>query len=244
MATLAQRAVADQKAKLSHELKMQPKLKGIFRQMAKDLKLTFNTSQKLINPINYEPEFKAVITQRSRMVANEFKTSLRRYQTKDDVDDEIDAELLAFLILFVNEQIGFITQTTQEQLELIMRDVMADLTREGIPTTKQIVAQKMSERFLRQGMARAELIASEVVNTVAERTKFIEAVNVEPTLKKTWFTNIDGKERDTHHNAFMQEREINKPFNVGGSLMMFPKDRSLGASSKEIFRCRCSAIYG
>ena len=247
MATIAERARQDLQSKIANEKKLSPKLKAIFRQMGRDLKLKYATSQQLIDASVYEPEFKAVLIQRSRMVANEFKRSFRRNEAKDDTDDQIDAELLAWLIIFIDEQIGYITATTDEQMRQLVADVMRDLSNEGIPATKEAVAQKVSERFIRQGMARSELISSEVVNTVAEKSKFVEAgvlaraADIKGT--KTWFTNMDGKERDSHHNAFGQTREISKPFNVGSSLLMFPKDRSLGAQSKEIFNCRCSAIY-
>lgn len=37
--------------------------------------------------------------------------------------------------------------------------------------------------------------------------------------------------------------DIFEPFEVGNSLMMFPKDHSLGAQVKEIAGCRCSLKY-
>jgi len=247
MATIAERARLDQKSKLTHEEKLTIKLKAIFRQMARDLRLKYAVNQQLIEASDYEPEFKAVLMQRSRIVANEFKRSYRRFENKDEVDDQIDTELLAWLVVFINEQLGYITTTTDEQMRQLVSDVIRDLNIEGIPVTKEAISQKLSERFLRQGMARSELIASEIVNTVAEKSKFVEAVTLAKLAsfqgKKRWFTNLDGRERPTHHNASGQVRAIDEPFNVGGSLLMFPKDRSLGANSKEIFRCRCSAMY-
>jgi hypothetical protein len=245
MATIAQRAAADLKSKLSHERKLAPKVKAIFKQIAKDFKLRYTSSQTIINVDMYESDFKSVLTQRARLVADEFKRSFRRLNTKDETDDKIDEELLLWLIPFIKEQTDFILQTTDEQIKQIVNEVTRDLARDGVAATKENVAQKASERFTRQGLARSELISSEIVNTVAETSKFIEATAVVFMMdeKKTWFTNIDGKERDSHHDAFGQERKINEPFNVGSSRLMYPKDRSLGAESKEIFNCRCSAIY-
>ncbi|MCW8930888.1 MAG: hypothetical protein OQL19_11690 [Gammaproteobacteria bacterium] len=246
MATIAQRAAHDLRSKLSHERKLAPKVKAIFKQIAKDFKLRYSSSQTIINVDMYESDFKSVLTQRARLVADEFKKSFRRIDIKDETDDKIDEELLLWLIPFIQEQTDFILQTTDEQIKQIINEVTRDLTRDGVAATKENIAQKTSERFIRQGLARSDLISSEIVNTVAETSKFIEAGAVATFVmdgKKTWFTNIDGKERDSHHNAFGQERGINEPFDVGSSRLMFPKDRSLGAESKEIFNCRCSAIY-
>jgi hypothetical protein len=61
--------------------------------------------------------------------------------------------------------------------------------------------------------------------------------------KKSWATLRDKKVRTTHREAEGQTRIINEAFIVGGSRMMFPGDRSLGAPIKEIANCRCSAMY-
>lgn len=63
------------------------------------------------------------------------------------------------------------------------------------------------------------------------------------TLRKSWMTLRDKRVRPTHKEAEGQSRPVNEAFNVGGSRMMYPGDRSLGASIKEIANCRCSAQY-
>lgn len=63
------------------------------------------------------------------------------------------------------------------------------------------------------------------------------------TLRKSWMTLRDKRVRPTHKEAEGQSRPVNEAFNVGGSRMMYPGDRSLGASIREIANCRCSAQY-
>lgn len=58
---------------------------------------------------------------------------------------------------------------------------------------------------------------------------------------KEWQTNIDGRERPTHHKANGQRRLIDQPFDVGGSRMMYPGDAS--APEKERINCRCVLSY-
>lgn len=68
----------------------------------------------------------------------------------------------------------------------------------------------------------------------------IESLLQQGYKKKKWVCTIDGRERKTHHEANGQEKPILEPFEVGGELMMFPKDDSYGASAAETVNCRCS----
>lgn len=58
-----------------------------------------------------------------------------------------------------------------------------------------------------------------------------------------WHTMEDKRVRKSHKSANGQKKLIDEPFNIGGSLMMFPMDDSLGASINEIIGCRCSVSY-
>ena len=53
----------------------------------------------------------------------------------------------------------------------------------------------------------------------------------------------DRKERKTHLKIGGEVIAIDKAFVVGKSLMMFPKDESLGADPEEIVNCRCTIKY-
>lgn len=60
---------------------------------------------------------------------------------------------------------------------------------------------------------------------------------------KTWKDIRDTRERRTHLEVGGTTIPIKELFAVGDSLMLFPKDTSHGASSKEIVNCRCSIQY-
>ena len=60
---------------------------------------------------------------------------------------------------------------------------------------------------------------------------------------KTWITMQDDKVRHTHRVLNGKTIGIYQPFQVGNYQMMFPVDRSLGASQKEIANCRCFLQY-
>jgi hypothetical protein len=61
--------------------------------------------------------------------------------------------------------------------------------------------------------------------------------------KKTWVTMGDDKVRETHDEANGQEQLIDDPFLVGGYLMQYPSDYSLGAPHGETCNCRCSSLF-
>jgi len=56
---------------------------------------------------------------------------------------------------------------------------------------------------------------------------------------KMWKSHKDELTRPTHAKADGQTVPIHEPFAVGGYLMMFPGDTSLGAPPQEVVNCRC-----
>lgn len=89
---------------------------------------------------------------------------------------------------------------------------------------------------------RAINIAENEANTVGNYEELEDAIRSGKTMK-TWVTMNDNRVRPTHKDVNFVTIEIMEPFEVGDSLMMFPKDASLGASSDEISGCRCVAKY-
>lgn len=89
---------------------------------------------------------------------------------------------------------------------------------------------------------RALIIAVNEANTIFNYSDYDNAMNNGFT-KKQWITEKDDKVRITHVEVDDSIVDINEPFVVGDSLLMFPKDTSLGASAEEIVNCRCSVKY-
>lgn len=90
---------------------------------------------------------------------------------------------------------------------------------------------------------RATLIAEEEAEWVGEYADYAEAVRSGCTVK-TWVTIIDNRTRDSHRDMSGTTVPIFEPFDVNGSLMMFPKDSdTFGADMAEIVNCRCSVLY-
>ncbi len=60
--------------------------------------------------------------------------------------------------------------------------------------------------------------------------------------KHSWLATDDARTRPTHAAANGQVRNIDEPFDVGDSQMMYPLDDSLGAGPEEIIDCRCAEL--
>lgn len=89
---------------------------------------------------------------------------------------------------------------------------------------------------------RARYIAEEDSNTVWNNEEYNQAIE-SGMSKKQWRSMKDERVRTTHREVDDTEIPINEPFVVGNSLMMYPRDMSLGADSSEIVNCRCSVVY-
>lgn len=89
---------------------------------------------------------------------------------------------------------------------------------------------------------RAMLIAENEANSIWNDSEHQDAILTGKT-RKTWDAIIDKATRDTHRDINGTTIPIDEPFQVGDSLMMYPKDESMGAGAEEIVNCRCSVSY-
>lgn len=142
---------------------------------------------------------------------------------------------------------------SSDALERDLRDRRFDSTvhrsiETGVPITNGHV-DKMVERYRLNALTyRAELIARTESLRVMGQAQFeamgqtLEQTGIARGLVvKTWETNIDGRERPTHHQANGQRRLLDQAFDIGNSKLMYPGDAS--APLDERINCRCSVSY-
>lgn len=89
---------------------------------------------------------------------------------------------------------------------------------------------------------RGILISENEANGIFNYGEFSEAIRA-GRKKKQWVDVRDRKERETHREVGGTVIPIEDTFVVGNSLMLFPKDTSLGAEMKELANCRCTVKY-
>lgn len=71
---------------------------------------------------------------------------------------------------------------------------------------------------------------------------FNEAEQLGLKGKYKWVSTLDARTRPAHQRADGQVRDADKPFIVDGEKLMFPGDKSLGASGWNLYNCRCSYV--
>ena len=126
------------------------------------------------------------------------------------------------------------------------------------PIDRTAVADSASQSFDADADVRSNVIATTETQGAAEtgKTNVVSAllgtqindvtdgaVSDQVSPQKSWETIMDGRERDSHAATNGQVQGLASPFVVGGELLMYPGDTSLGASVGNIINCRCSVQY-
>lgn len=177
-----------------------------------------------------------------------------------NANEVIDASLIMFILRESKKRAKFIIDTNNKEILKKVDKSRTKLINEGVrnPTNKQL-ANESSEMLKKTFDGRKETITITETQFMSESTKQIESnvLNGEkpypnfPIIagtsiilkngKKTWRAVLDGKTREAHAMADGQNRKLNKPYTVGGELLMFPGDSSLGASIENTVNCRCDS---
>lgn len=122
-------------------------------------------------------------------------------------------------------------------IDKYMRDYSKKFSEEITDTTLKNIED---EYFLSK--ERAVIISVNEANTAGNYGQYSQAIK-EGKTEKIWLTEGDRRVRESHKEIDGVKSPIDQPFYVGGSLMMFPKDSSMGASSNQIINCRCVVKY-
>ena len=186
------------------------------------------------------------------------------YFDKMSISDEQKALRIAFsekieeVILFVlslietmveNEEVDqeYIENELSEQYLSIVAiyfaadDYITDYVRQFSHDVVQSTFDHIKEEYY-LSRDRAMFISECEANTSLNYKEYTDAIKSGKKYK-TWNDMGEKGERRTHLEVGGTTIPIKELFSVGDSLMLFAKDTSHGASSKEIVNCRCSIQY-
>lgn len=128
-------------------------------------------------------------------------------------------------------------EIAQTSRELIRQSIEATATLPG-GTVARIAAQILTDNVASRG-TRARRVAHTESHESANFGSIDVAKLVSRALDKVWLSLMDGRQRDAHGGAHKQRRRLEQNFTVGGELMSYPGDSSLGASASNLVNCRC-----
>jgi hypothetical protein len=135
------------------------------------------------------------------------------------------------------ENVVGITQTTQNILVRIVEDGIEQglSVQEMSRSIRDKVAPLYKNRALT--IARTETISASNFGSISgARMTGLDLI-------KEWIPALDDRTRTDHSQMMGKKKPLDKPFTVGGDLMDYPLDGSMGASAKQIVNCRCSIGY-
>lgn len=254
--TIDERLARQLAKKIKLENRFKPHLRRFFKQISRDVTKKWAATGQTLDLDNFQLELIAILRGHYRTVERAFSKDARKeaktvnfiLETKQE--ENIDTDIADYINQHSIEQSVFILQTTQKDLNRVaaLATVAANISPE--PITRLEMARQIGVELGERSANRIDTIAMTETQTPSEDIKFIEALAVSETLRrttgqtmvKTWATVLDEKTRASHVLADRQERPVNSPFLVQGERLMVPGDASLGASPSNIINCRCASI--
>ncbi len=175
-------------------------------------------------------------------------------------DEQLTASFATALVEWRNlqskESARYITETNFKNMTESLNQSREILSENDESLDNRNVAITAAPILKRKFKGRVNSIAMTETQKAAESTKLFEAevlTGNEPVVsgpvffvtqsKKVWVDVGDKKVRKPHKAFNVAIVFINEPFIVGGQMLMYPGDSSMGASVSNTANCRCSSQY-
>lgn len=156
---------------------------------------------------------------------------------------EIDVTVLAIMQDFSAD---LVTNLSRSAVNKINTELTMSFLGQKTPyEAMQAIGRNLKDKSIFKSIAaRAETITrtegGRVLST-ASQARQEKAAQVVPGLQKQWkHSHISRMPRLDHLAIDGQIRDVNKPFNVGGEELMYP--REAGKSAKNTIRCECYSV--
>lgn len=142
--------------------------------------------------------------------------------------------LLLLLNLYMASKINSIVETTRNSL------ISAILESEKNGETSRQLQERINVLYNNFINVRSGVIANTEVAGASNFGNRTASDRSGLPLIHTWIATMDNRVRDIHRVANGQTKIKEEPFLVGGELLKYPHDTSLGSTSKNLVNCRCS----
>lgn len=225
-----------------------------FDEIIKDYKDQIVSSGIPNSAYDYQPQMKNILYNHYKMCIDEFSEEER---------DNVYPLLVGFALSEAGSMSEVITDTTESNIQKAYLSSNAQAEESLIEdgevlsnTDKSIIGAAILSDIFKY---RTNTISISETQTLSEPTRltyeqikagipttfgsYIKPNTEKKTLTKEWVDQHDGEVRPTHVVAGGQTVDAKDPFIVGGSRLMYPRDKSLGAELKEVIHCRCYARY-
>jgi hypothetical protein len=191
----------------------------------------------------------------AKIFSNTIRSSVGKPKNNTAVNLEVGNKILSSGEYRAYRSSHSIMDTTSKQIDNILFAVKKKAKEKGKDLTNEQVARISKRAFNMRVISRSNSIAITETQYAAESGKRIEFDKLfeldsefadgtqmsDVKSKKMWIAVLDDHTREEHALADGQEVEINEPFIVGGEMLMYPGDDSMGASVANVIRCRCSS---
>jgi len=257
MASRQDKIAASQLArKLKLEKQFKPKLTRFFKQIGRDINVIWGATGNIPTLSSFEFELAVLLKQHYRAVAKAFYKEIQKEAKQAGLalevkqgQEVIDNEIINFITSQSASQAAIILGTTTKELQQIMSSVLLNSALSDTPLSQLQIGKEIQKQFTDRTGARVDTIAITETNMTAERVKNIESdafasqlAQTGQALINTWNTTLDERTRPAHVAADRQEVKQGRPYMVGGEMLKFPGDMSLGASIGNTINCRCSSV--
>lgn len=259
-------AIRQERIKIRLENRLIPEIRALLNRMYRDLRILYTAGAFIPDTQLYESDWESLLAKHYRRVGNEFIGIEQRSKFLTNVkqiEDEATASgILAAYLLWSRQrapaQTDFILNTEKSNIDEAIEEAKMEAPANIVgPELNLFVAAAAAVTLGSKIAQRTAIIANVETQSPAEQAKLFTAqanagipilplqqVVVEPKpVQKEWNTVGDANVRRAHAAADFQQRDQNKPFNVGGEQLKYPGDTSLGASLGNIINCRCAAVY-
>ena len=130
-----------------------------------------------------------------------------------------------------------ISKTTARQIVAHIEGLRAD----GVPVSD---IRRSLEKESRKQQIRANTIARTEATNAMNKSQILALNSSSREWEKSWDAIRDDRTRDAHFSTDPDLWiDLNEPFNVGGELLGYPGDITLGATAGNLINCRCSLRF-